>query len=446
MLHTTKQLDVCVEELPRDLRSHLYSFFDTQSIGRLSSVTKKFKLFSEDEKVWRAKLIADFKNIPVPSTEHTKEMYRDLRHSVNELNAYLKERFVSRFGGKLLKYRNKMIEEVKQGTWRPSNREELDHERKSVEKNCGMTPNDLCEQVEDFITNFVCGRGVTTKYQYPHSYLKQNPMASLLGISLALLYHKRNTGTVEWHNLNSEVLGDLSTAEQFKIRMLGEMIVDTLMFLSYRKHSLLLNHFLEITALLNIKYMNPDCSQATLSNTLVTLSLGRMNGLLSEVNEPGTPPPSPKLLSYLIDKKCSAVNVIVDPDRQIFWNPLYQACKEIFDTDYSQIPDEIATSRLNQLAECASLLIKQGNKLTDSAKDLVIGENRMWRRIHKRYIMQTSWDLLSMWRGYNYRGTYDPTDPAVAHTQIKIFESLVIEQCEMDELEALRAAQPRSHI
>ncbi len=79
-----------VKTLPKDVRHLLFSWFDTKTISRLSSVNKEFKFFVDERKLWSERLQRVY-NINPARNDDPKKIYQRLKRECAELGAFLKQ-------------------------------------------------------------------------------------------------------------------------------------------------------------------------------------------------------------------------------------------------------------------------------------------------------------------------------------------------------------------
>lgn len=373
-----KQQDF-ITSLPKDVRHYLFTWFDTQAVGRLSAVNHDFKLFCDDRMVWVERLRRVF-NIHAARSDDPKKIYQRLKGEYAELGAYLKQFCILKllldddsFSSIIIALNDLIINK----TWRPLN----DTELLELTIKYGGCKDDF-EYIADMINLITSEQELFASPQWQSLKTPNTKtVAEVMGQSMTLAFASMEKSIKDFVN-DAEIPSE-SKQVYTGICLLGNAFLATPTFFSKRGQTEALITFLDrinkinfpdIKSLAEIpREVSIDYGEEIFKKALGHLTLFTSGSILQEPVRP-----SPELVEYLISRNAHCVkardeasgffvdipNDDVDGYTAMYYNPLAMLLESISVVGMICKDDETALAYLRQLEKIAIMLLDNGEDLS----------------------------------------------------------------------------------
>lgn len=368
-----------VKTLPKDVRHLLFSWLETQSVGRLSSVSKDFKLFCDERMVWSERLRRVF-NINAAHSDDPKKIYQRLKREFAELGAFLKQFCIYKLlvadAELLLNASKEFNDSFRNKSWRPLNDDEL---LKLTIKFGGS--NEDFEFLSALIDHFTSEQTLFTNPKIKKlEDQKQTTVFELLADSMTFAFATKEGSIKNFVNTNDISL-ELKIAST-GLCLIGLVFILTPAFFSHRGYTDALKVFLDRIDKNNFPDIKsrakvPHEITVDYGDEIFKQALGHLCMLTAGVTLQDSSAPSSELVEYLIKRNAGCVKArdaasgfmaVFNRDGNgytaIYYNPLSMVIESINSVNTNICKsEEAAFTYLRELEKIALLLIENGEDI-----------------------------------------------------------------------------------
>lgn len=362
----------------RDIRHTLFSWFDTESVDRLSAVNGHFKLFCDEKMIWAERLLRVF-NIHAAASDDPKKIYLRLKGEYAELGAYLKQFCILKLllgnethANTYLDFNDSVIID----TWKPLSDDEL----LKLTIKYGGSKDDF-EHISDMINIITSEKDLFLNPKLNLS-KQQNKaaVAAALGDSMSLSFATQEGSIKDLLNINH--IPNESKQAYTDTCNVGLAFILAPIFLSRRGYTEALktfldrinkNNFPDIKSIAqNPREVSIDYGEEILKKALGHLCLLTTGMVLQEPCMPST-----ELVEYFIARNANCViardeasgligltNGGMDGYTALYYNPLAMVAESIGAVNIVICKDrERAIATLRELEKIAIMLLDNGEDL-----------------------------------------------------------------------------------